>query len=260
MELGQRIRAVRLEQGLSQRQLCGDTITRNMLSQIESGSARPSMTTLSYLASRLGKPVSFFLAEDALTSPNQPCMTRARAAFAAGELGAAVQALEEFRQPDETFSQERTLLMYLSLVSLAEQALEQERLPYALSLLERAAALEGIYLTAALRGKAQLLMARAGKDTALPDIDEVLLLRAHRALAAGDGTLAAALLDSAQHREGSRWRIARGRAAMLCGEFAQALVWLEPVQTPQAYPLLEVCCRELGDFRGAYEYACKQRM
>ena len=61
MELGQRIRAARLEAGLSQRQLCGEVITRNMLSQIENGSARPSMDTLQYLAAQLGKPVSFFL-------------------------------------------------------------------------------------------------------------------------------------------------------------------------------------------------------
>ena len=39
--LGQRIRQARQEAGLSQRQLCGETITRNMLSQIESGKARP---------------------------------------------------------------------------------------------------------------------------------------------------------------------------------------------------------------------------
>ena len=63
MELGQRLRQARLEAGLSQRQLCGEVITRNMLSQIENGSARPSMETLRYLASRLGKPISFFLEE-----------------------------------------------------------------------------------------------------------------------------------------------------------------------------------------------------
>ena len=34
MELGQKIRAARLEAGLSQRELCGDIITRNMLSLI----------------------------------------------------------------------------------------------------------------------------------------------------------------------------------------------------------------------------------
>ena len=64
MELGQRLKSARLEMGLSQRQLCGDVITRNMLSQIEHGTAHPSMETLRYLASRLGKPISYFLEEN----------------------------------------------------------------------------------------------------------------------------------------------------------------------------------------------------
>ena len=59
MELGKRLQQARLEAGLSQKQLCGDRITRNMLSQIEHGTAKPSMTTLQYLAERLGKSVGY---------------------------------------------------------------------------------------------------------------------------------------------------------------------------------------------------------
>ena len=80
MDIGQRLKQARLEAGLSQRQLCGDVITRNMLSQIENGSARPSMDTLRYLSSRLGKPMGYFLEEDAVTSPNQQVMEQARQA------------------------------------------------------------------------------------------------------------------------------------------------------------------------------------
>ena len=61
MSLGEKLRQARMESGLSQRQLCGDEITRNMLSQIEHDTARPSMSTLQYLARRLGLPVSYFL-------------------------------------------------------------------------------------------------------------------------------------------------------------------------------------------------------
>ena len=68
MDLGQRLKNARLEAGLSQRQLCGDVITRNMLSQIENGSAKPSMDTLRYFSQILGKPISFFLEEDAFLS------------------------------------------------------------------------------------------------------------------------------------------------------------------------------------------------
>ena len=65
MELGEKILQARLALGLSQRQLCGDTITRNMLSRIEHGMAKPSMGTLQILAQRLGKPISYFLEEEA---------------------------------------------------------------------------------------------------------------------------------------------------------------------------------------------------
>ena len=41
MELGEKIRQARLEAGLSQRALCGDVITRNMLSQIETALPSP---------------------------------------------------------------------------------------------------------------------------------------------------------------------------------------------------------------------------
>ncbi|MBQ9167969.1 MAG: helix-turn-helix transcriptional regulator, partial [Oscillospiraceae bacterium] len=89
MELGQRIRQARLEAGLSQRQLCGDEITRNMLSQIENGSAHPSMTTLRYLAERLGKSISYFLEEEAVTSPNQSVMAQARQSYDGADYEAA---------------------------------------------------------------------------------------------------------------------------------------------------------------------------
>ena len=61
MELGQLLRQARLDAGMSQRELCGDRISRNMLSQIENGTARPSMDTLQILAARLHKTVGYFL-------------------------------------------------------------------------------------------------------------------------------------------------------------------------------------------------------
>lgn len=61
MTMGEKLRAARLEAGLSQRQLCQGLITRNMLSQIENGSAKPSLPTLQALAARLDKHVQYFL-------------------------------------------------------------------------------------------------------------------------------------------------------------------------------------------------------
>ena len=82
MDIGKKLRQARLDAGLSQRQLCGDVITRNMLSLIENGSARPSMDTLAYLAEQLGKPMGFFLGEK---SANAECIKKARQAYIQGQ-------------------------------------------------------------------------------------------------------------------------------------------------------------------------------
>ncbi len=69
MTMGEKIRSARLEAGLSQRQLCEGIVTRNMLSQIENGSAKPSLSTLQALALRLDKNVQFFLEDAAAPTP-----------------------------------------------------------------------------------------------------------------------------------------------------------------------------------------------
>lgn len=62
-ELGRRLKAARLAKKMTQSDVVGDFITRNMLSQIESGSATPSMKTLEYLAGVLEIPMDRLLAD-----------------------------------------------------------------------------------------------------------------------------------------------------------------------------------------------------
>ena len=135
MELGTRLRQARMEAGLSQRQLCGGTITRNMLSQIENGSARPSMDTLRYLAGRLGKPIGYFLEEQAVLSPNLEVMEQARRVT--GQ--AVLDVLDAYRGPDAQFDRERWLLEALTCLDLARQALDSGRKGLAGTMLDRAA-------------------------------------------------------------------------------------------------------------------------
>lgn len=61
MTLGQKVRELRLSKQMTQKELSGDFITRNMLSQIENDSAMPSMKTMEYLAEKLGKSIGYFL-------------------------------------------------------------------------------------------------------------------------------------------------------------------------------------------------------
>lgn len=57
VELGKKIKEARLAKKMTQSDVAGDFITRNMLSQIESGVANPSLKTLEYLTSVLDIPI-----------------------------------------------------------------------------------------------------------------------------------------------------------------------------------------------------------
>lgn len=61
--IGERIRRLRAQLGLSQAQLAGKEFTRSFISQVENGKCTPSPQTLRLLADRLGKSVSYFLEE-----------------------------------------------------------------------------------------------------------------------------------------------------------------------------------------------------
>lgn len=124
MELGEKLRQARLEAGLSQRQLCGDTITRNMLSQIESGKASPSMNTLRFLAAQLGKSVGYFLEEQETLSPNVECLAAARRFYAEKDYRRSLAALDGYISPDEPFDAEYAYLQALNALALGIAELE----------------------------------------------------------------------------------------------------------------------------------------
>lgn len=63
MNIGQKIRQLRTDKCMTQAQLAGELITRNMLSRIENGAATPSLPTVIYLAERLHVPVGYLLSE-----------------------------------------------------------------------------------------------------------------------------------------------------------------------------------------------------
>lgn len=262
MELGQRIKEARLEKGLSQRELCGTVITRNMLSLIENGSARPSMDTLRYLAGQLGKPMSYFL-EETVPSVNQACILAARSV----PLSQALTVLKDYRSPDPVFDPEYHLLTALSAMALAEIALAEGRLPLAGQYLSQAqtAGLATVYYTPELETRRLLLCHKAKTASAaalvaqFPDPREELFLRAEAALEQKDYTRCAALLDSLPEQDDT-WHFLRGEACLGLRQYAQAAEHYlqQSRQDITVFSRLETCYRELGNFEKAYFYARKQ--
>lgn len=260
MELGQKLRQARQERGLSQRQLCGELITRNMLSQIENGSARPSMDTLCALAERLGKPVSYFLEEG---SANFSVMERARAAGGDARWEEAIQILAQYQSPDSLFDSEYALLRILALLGLAEKEVAT-RPTYARTLLEEVEQLSGQtpYYTKELNRRRQLLLAELSPETELMMEDRTLLIYARSSLAKGDLERCAAWLTLCEDQDSLIWQHLSGDAALALGDYAQAAIHyhkLEESCPKEILPKLERCYQALENYQMAYVYACKQR-
>ena len=64
MHVGEKIKRLRTAKLMTQSELVGGEITRNMLSRIENGAAQPSMATIKYIAERLNVSPGFLLAEE----------------------------------------------------------------------------------------------------------------------------------------------------------------------------------------------------
>ena len=101
--MGKKIRALRLEKGMTQAALAGETVTRNMLSQIENGTAQPSVTTILELAEKLGAPTEYFFSEcdDLNVFRKIGAIDKIRRAFADGDYGKCIYRLEHLAVSDE---------------------------------------------------------------------------------------------------------------------------------------------------------------
>jgi len=62
--LGERIKAARLEKGLSQEELALGLLSRSYICELERNKRRPSLATVRALAERLGKPIDYFLEDE----------------------------------------------------------------------------------------------------------------------------------------------------------------------------------------------------
>lgn len=196
MTLGQKIKTVRLAKGMTQKEVVGDFITRNMLSKIENDSATPSVRTLEHLAGVLGLPIGYFLDHAKLSDGLAPDgLNEARAAFRAGEWTLCLRLLRADSTAGTT--DEGYLLHAKAGANAAREALERGDAAEARELAESAQYYnqEGMYYSPHLAaelsltlGKAVLRMSeigwqeqRASLEQALEQLDEAFRVRQNRA-------------------------------------------------------------------------------
>ena len=104
MELGEKIKTLRKARGMTQAQLAGERITRNMLCEIEKGKASPSLDTLAAIAEGLSVPAAFLLdeSEDIFGYAKRDAMAEIRKSFLSGEYGACFRLCETLPgEPDD---------------------------------------------------------------------------------------------------------------------------------------------------------------
>lgn len=91
--LGERIRRLRLQQGLSLAKVVGDDVSRAFLNQVEMGKARPSIRVLRILAERLGTEVEYLLEGRQAGLERELSLEKGRVLVALGESKRALTAL-----------------------------------------------------------------------------------------------------------------------------------------------------------------------
>ncbi len=120
--IGEKIKEQRLKKGLTQRELAGDKITRNMLSLIESGNASPSIPTLLYISERLGTPIAYFFSatdDDVAVFRKMSVIAELKASFRSKKYNECKAICSTL--PERAIDDEVAYILALSHIGLAEE-------------------------------------------------------------------------------------------------------------------------------------------
>jgi transcriptional regulator with XRE-family HTH domain len=121
-EIGKIIKERRREMRMTQSQVVEGEITRNMLSQIESGAALPSFKTLQFLCERLGLSVAVLDSADVNAHADSfKNYIDAKSAFNSGSFTAALGIAESAEEGDVLYD-EFALLKARCAIEIAESA------------------------------------------------------------------------------------------------------------------------------------------
>ena len=136
MTIGEKIKTLRKEKGLTQSALASGIVTRNMLSLIESGSARPSLSTTREFASRLGVPVEYLISEsdNVASFSKMDTIKSVRSLLRSGDYAVCLEKAESLGECDD----ETALIMMKCCLYLGTEAFKARKLSAALDYFTRA--------------------------------------------------------------------------------------------------------------------------
>ncbi|MCL2814463.1 MAG: helix-turn-helix domain-containing protein [Oscillospiraceae bacterium] len=128
LSLGKKIRQIRIDKKITQQELVGDFITRNMLSQIENDVASPSIKTLQKIAESLEVPLSFLMTgeHDEEFNKNyefddiETISIKAKKVYFAGDYREYIDIAENY--PQITENKENALILGIACLEAALEA------------------------------------------------------------------------------------------------------------------------------------------
>ena len=138
MNIGEKIKRLRLKRGMTQNQLAGDEVSRNMLSLIEHDRATPSLQTLCAMAAKLKVSPAFLLAEKKEEQILLRCaaISDIRLAFGARNYLICTDLCQALYADGASRDDEIDLILSESLFGNAKEALLSDHVRMACSLLD----------------------------------------------------------------------------------------------------------------------------
>ncbi len=276
MNIGEKIKNLRTSKLMTQKELAGEEITRNMLSQIENGCATPSLQTLVYLAGRLGVPAGYLITDGGANETfykkysNYPNIIKS---FKSGEWAICRDLCLECLTDDGGDNEITYMLAYTSM-NLGIDGFNDGKLKIAVKMFEetldysKMTVLDTGGLISCVAAYAEILTAISPTLTleipkADPQSDLVCtsdICKYSEALF-GDG-------DGSYCTDEEKWKnpsycYALGAKALMKNENYRAAIALyshileeDSLPKPIIYLVLdeyEKCCKETGDYKDAYE-------
>ncbi len=282
-KIGVRIRVLRRERGMTQEDLAGGDVTRNMLSRIENGAALPSLPTLCAIAHRLDVPVGVLLGDFEEYSEYKT-QSEVKELISQGKYAQAVCLCET--QGFENGCENSRKLFASAAIYRTEELYRKANLTEALALLNRAEKAGGdmakIYVLRELIASCDALdiitcdtETEPLREFIFDDNAAAIYLYAKKKI--GDiaarpysqpSEKAAPLLEELSPligalSDGFYKTHIEAKFEMLRAEYLSAKTKLLTLETPNTLPALlwevytdlEFCCKCCGDFVNAYKYS-----
>ena len=283
MDIGKKIKKLRTEKLMTQAELTGGEITRNMLSRIENGAALPSLGTVVYLAGKLGVPAGYLLSEgeEEFIYHKSSVMKNIRRAYTDKHFELCRDiCLTEFDEYDD----ELELILTDCCLGMAIEYIKQGKLRNACLYLDEAVRHSNntMFDTTTQRNSISIMFGLLKDISPALDSDEIDAYAdskiIHPSVFGNVFCKYVSVIlnidkyeffdidaDDAKLDDGDKLLILHLRARWLISneKYASALDVLRNVVDSETVPDrlllylacsdMEICCRETGDYKGAYE-------